>query len=169
MAGKDTRPGGTKTMGIRVQGIQDVQKDLKKLGFSLKKSRTEINKALRPAGNILVRAMQSEYKNEFNRFKGKRKPGRVPTYKTIGIITARKSREPGLFIGPLKKKTKPIRVKGKNSYNLTEMQILGNKFQEPRKDIFLSAAKKCEARVLLKAEADLDRLVEKMIKKAGFK
>ena len=48
----------------------------------------------------------------------KRLSGRTPTWKTIGIITARKSREPGLFVGPIVRKTSPIRVKGKNSRNL---------------------------------------------------
>jgi len=164
----EKRPGGTNTFGIRVIGIQDVQKKLKKLGLTAKRSRTEINKALRPAGTKLARGMQQAYKDEFNRSKRKRKSGRVPTYKTIGVVTARKSREPGLFVGPIKRRATPIRVHGKNSYNLAEMQIVGNKFQEPRKDIFLATAIKMEGVVLLQAEKDLDRLVEKMIKQAGL-
>lgn len=162
------RPGGTNTFGIRVIGIQDVQKKFKKLGLTAKRSRTEINKALRPAGTKLARGMQQAYKDEFNRSKRKRKSGRVPTYKTIGVVTARKSREPGLFVGPIKRRATPIRVHGKNSYNLAEMQIVGNKFQDPRKDIFVATAIKMEGVVLLQAEKDLDRLVEKMIKQAGL-
>ncbi len=154
--------------GIRVIGIQEKQRQLKKLGLTAKQSRTEINKALRPAGNKLARGMQKAYKDEFNKVKRKRKAGRVPTYKTIGVVTARKSREPGLFVGPIKRRTTPIRVKGKNSYNLTEMQIVGNKIQEPRKNIFLATAKKMESVVLLQAEKDLDRLIDKMIKQVGL-
>lgn len=155
--------------GIRVQGIQDVQRSLKKLGLAPKKSRTLINRALRPAGMILARVMQNEYKKEFNKNNYKRKEGRVPTYKTIGVVTARKSREPGLFVGPIKRKTTPIKVRGKDSFNLTEMQILGNAIQDPRPDIFLKSARKAESRVYMQAEKDLDKLLDKMIKQAGFK
>jgi len=155
--------------GIRVQGIQDVERSLKKLGLAPKKSRTLINRALRPAGMILARVMQNEYKKEFNKNNYKRKEGRTPTWKTIGVVTARKSREPGLFVGPIKRKTSPIKVKGKDSYNLTEMQILGNAIQDPRPDIFLKSARKAESRVYMQAEKDLDKLLDKMIKQAGFK
>jgi len=155
--------------GIRVQGIQDVQRSLKKLGLAPKKSRTLINRALRPAGMILARVMQNEYKKEFNKNNYKRKEGRVPTYKTIGVVTARKSREPGLFVGPIKRKTTPIKVRGKDSFNLTEMQILGNAIQDPRPDIFVKSARKAESRVYMQAEKDLDKLLDKMIKQAGFK
>ena len=140
-----------------------------KLGLKPRQQKTEINKALRPAGMILARAVQQEYKKEFRSKGYKRLSGRTPTYKTIGVITAKKSREPGLFVGPLKKRTTPIKVKGKNSFNLTEMQILGNAIQRPRRDIFLAAAKKTESRVLSKAKKDLDKLLDKMIKQAGFK
>lgn len=155
--------------GIRVQGIQDVARSLKKLGLAPKKSRTLINRALRPAGMILARVMQNEYKKEFNKNNYKRKEGRVPTYKTIGVVTARKSRQPGLFVGPIGRKTSPIKVKGKDSFNLTEMQILGNAIQDPRPDIFLKSARKAESKVYIQAEKDLDKLLDKMIKQAGFK
>ena len=158
-----------KNRGIRVKGIDSLKKSLTELGLKPRQQRTEINKALRPAGMILARAMQQEYKKEFRTKGYKRKSGRTPTYKTIGVVTAKKSREPGLFVGPLKKRTTPIKVKGKDSYNLTEMQILGNAIQRPRRDIFLAAAKKTESRVLSKAEKDLDKLLDKMIKQAGFK
>jgi len=158
-----------KNRGIRVKGIDSLKKSLTELGLKPRQQRTEINKALRPAGMILARAMQQEYKKEFRSKGYKRLSGRTPTYKTIGVITAKKSREPGLFVGPLKKRTTPIKVKGKNSFNLTEMQILGNAIQRPRRDIFLAAAKKTESRVLSKAKKDLDKLLDKMIKQAGFK
>ena len=153
---------------IRIQGIKDVQRSLKKLGVTPKKSRTLINKALRPAANMLARGIQSAYRKEFNTYSGM-KSGRTPTWKTIGIITARKSREPGLFVGPIVRKTTPIRVKGKDSRNLAAMQIEGNAIQDPRPDVFLATAKKMNTQIYLQAEKDLDRLLDKMIKQAGFK
>lgn len=153
---------------IRVKGIQDVERSLKKLGKTAKESRTAINKALRPAANMLSRGIQQAYKREFNTYSGL-KSGRTQTYKTIGVITARNSKQPGLFVGPIKRKTTPIRVKGKDSYNLAAMQIKGNAIQDARPDVFLKTAKKMESKIYLKAESDLDKLLEKMIKEAGFK
>lgn len=156
--------------GIRVQRIQDVQLSLKELGKTAKESRTAINKALRPAANMLARGIQMAYKKEFNSNSNyKRLSGRTPTFKTIGIITARKSREPGLFVGPIVRKTTPIRIKGKDSRNLPEMQIKGNAIQKPRPDVFASTARKMESQIYTQAEKDLDKLVDRMIKQAGFK
>ena len=154
---------------IRVRNVESVKLGLKKLGQTARQSRTAINKALRPAANMLARGIQSAYKKEFNTFSG-RKSGRTPTWKTIGIITARKSREPGLFVGPIVRKTTPIRVKGKDSRNLPAMQIKGNKIpQSPRPDVFLATAKKMDSQIYLQAEKDLDKLLDKMIKQAGFR
>lgn len=154
---------------IRVQGIQDVQRSLKKLGQTSRQSRTAINKALRPAANMLARGIQKAYKKEFNSNSDyKRLSGRTPTWKTIGIITARKSREPGLFVGPIVRKTTPIKVKGKDSRNLPAMQIKGNAIQKPRPNVFEATATKMETQIYLQAEKDLDNLVNKMIKQAGF-
>ena len=153
---------------IRVQNIQDVQRSLKKLGLTAKQSRTAINKALRPAANKLARGIQQAYKSEFNTYSGM-KSGRTPTWKTIGIITARKSREPGLFVGPIVRKTTPITVKGKDSYNLAAMQIKGNAIQKPRPNVFEATAKKMDSKIYLQAESDLDKLVEKMIRQAGLR
>jgi len=158
-----------RSKAIRVKGIQDVQRGLKNLGLTARNSRTEINKALRPAANLLARGMQRAYKKEFNRFEGTRKQGRTPTWRTIGITTAKKSREPGLFVGPMKKRTTPIKVKGKDSYNLAEMQILGNVRQQPRKNIFEATANQMESIIYVRVEKDLDRLLEKMIKKSGLR
>ena len=138
---------------IRVQGnIQDVQRSLKKLGQTSRESRTAINKALRPAANKLARGIQKAYQREFNSNSDyKRKSGRTPTFKTIGIITARKSREPGLFVGPIVRKTTPIRIKGKDSRNLPAMQIKGNKIQpDPRPDVFQATARKMESQIYFK-------------------
>ena len=155
---------------IRVQCIQDVQRSLKKLGMTPRQSRTAINKALRPAANKLARGIQKAYQREFNSNSDyKRKSGRTPTWKTIGIITARKSREPGLFVGPIVRKTTPIRIKGKDSRNLPAMQIKGNAKQAPRPDVFQATARKMESQIYVQAEKDLDKLLDKMIKQAGFK
>ena len=156
--------------GIRVQRIQDVQRSFKKLGKTAKESRTAINKALRPAANMLARGIQKAYKKEFNSNSNyKRKSGRTPTFKTIGVITARKSREPGLFVGPIARKTTPIRIKGRDSRNLPAMQIKGNAIQDPRPDVFQATARKMESQIYVQAEKDLDKLLDKMIKQAGFK
>lgn len=155
---------------IEVRNIQDVQRSLKDLGKTARESRTAINKALRPAANMLARGIQKAYKKEFNENSDyKRKSGRTPTWKTIGIITARKSRQPGLFVGPIVRKTTPIRVKGADSRNLPAMQIKGNKIpQKPRPNVFEATATKMETQIYLQAEKDLDNLVNKMIKQAGF-
>lgn len=152
---------------IRIRGVQDVQRSLKKLGQTSRQSRTAINKALRPAANMLARGIQQAYKSEFNTYSGI-KSGRTPTWKTIGIVTARKSRQPGLFVGPIKRRTTPITVKGKDSYNLAAMQIKGNAIQKPRENVFKATAIKMESQIYLKAEEDLDKLLDKMIKQAGF-
>ena len=155
--------------GIRVRNVENVKRGLKNLGQTARQSRTAINKALRPAANMLARGIQKAYKKEFNSNSDyKRLSGRTPTWKTIGIITARKSREPGLFVGPIVRKTTPIRVKGKDSRNLPAMQIKGNAIQNPRPDVFLATAKKMDSQIYLQAEKDLDKLLDKMIKQAGF-
>jgi hypothetical protein len=160
----------SESRGIRVRNVQEVQRKLKKLGQTARQSRTAINKALRPAANMLARGIQKAYKKEFNSNSNyKRLSGRTPTWKTIGIVTARRSREPGLFVGPIKRRTTPITIKGgKDSYNLAEMQIKGNKFQDARPDVFLATAKKMDSQIYLQAEKDLDKLLDKMIKQAGF-
>ena len=159
-----------KELRIEVRNIQDVQRSLKDLGKTARESRTAINKALRPAANMLARGIQKAYKKEFNENSDyKRLSGRTPTWKTIGIITARKSREPGLFVGPIVRKTTPIRIKGGDSRNLPAMQIKGNAIQpKPRPNVFEATATKMETQIYLQAEKDLDNLVNKMIKQAGF-
>ena len=82
--------------------------------------------------------------------------------------TARKSRQPGLFVGPIVRKTTPIRIKGGDSRNLPAMQIKGNKIQDARPNVFEATATKMETQIYLQAEKDLDNLVNKMIKQAGF-
>lgn len=153
---------------IQLEGMQDVMASFKKLQMSAKNSRTAINKALRPAGDKLARGMQKAYRAEFNRFEGTRKSGRTPTWKTIGIVTARRAKTPRLYVGPIKRRTTPITVKGKDSYNLAAMQIKGNAIQAPRKDIFEATGKKMHTSVSLKAEKDIDKMINKMLRNAGF-
>jgi len=160
MAAKNTR--------IVVRGVDDIKQGLKRLGYSAKQSRTQINKALRPAATKLVKGMQQAYRKEFNTHNKKRDGRRTPTWETIGIKTAKRSKNPALYVGPLKKRTTPIRVKGKDSYNLAAMQIKGNAIQAPRKNIFEATAKKMEQTIYLSAERDLDKMLNKLIKKAGF-
>ncbi len=153
---------------IVVKGIKEVQVALKRLGVAPKRSRTLINKALKPAGNALARVMQFEYKKEFNNPRYVRKEGRTPTYKTIGVVTARKSRQPGLFVGPILRRTTPIRIKGKDSRNLPAMQILGNAIHKPRPNIFNKAYEKSKEVISAKAEKDMMKFLDKIIKQAGF-
>jgi len=164
---------------IEVKGINEVKKGLMSLGLTARKSRTEINKSLRPAANQLARGMQKAYKKQF----ASKNPGRRynPTSKsyvfgkrtadTIGITTARKSREPGLFVGPMAKKVNPHYWRKGASRNLAAMQIegyyRGKKFiQYP--DVFRATAERMGEQVSNKAQKDLGRLLEKMIRKAGF-
>ena len=160
MAKKNTR--------IVVKGVDDIKQGLKRLGYSAKQSRTQINKALRPAATKLVKGMQQAYRKEFNTHNKNRDGRRTPTWETIGITTARRSRQAGLFVGPMVKRTTPIRVKGKDSYNLAAMQIKGNAIQNPRRNIFEETAKKMESTIYVSAERDLDKMLNKLIKKAGF-
>ena len=48
------------------------------------------------------------------------------------------------------------------------MQIKGNAKQDPRPDVFQATARKMESQIFTQAENDLDKLVDKMIKQAGF-
>ena len=154
---------------IRITGVQDVQDGLKRLGKTARESRTAINKALRPAANKLAKGIQKAYQREFNSSSDyERKSGRTPTWKTIGVITPRNSRVPGLFVGPIVRKTTPIKIKGRDSKNLPAMQIKGNAIHGPRPDVFQATAARMESQIFLQAESDLDKLLSKMIKQAGF-
>jgi hypothetical protein len=49
------KPKKKQNFTIKVEGVERVKRGLKNLGLTAKKSRTEINKALRPAANMLSR------------------------------------------------------------------------------------------------------------------
>jgi len=176
MAKKDKK----QNFRVEVKGIQKIQSQLKNLGLTAKQSRTEINKALRPAANMLSKGISRAYKNQFK----SKNPGRrydpssksyrngMRTADSIGVITARRSRQPGLFVGPRLRKLNPHYWNGKTSRNLAAMQIEGykNRSGELMKypDVFEATAEQMGNKVSTKAERDLGRLIDKMIKKAGF-
>ena len=164
---------------IEVKGINEVKKGLMSLGLTARKSRTEINKSLRPAANQLARGMQKAYKKQF----ASKNPGRrynpmsksyvygKRTADTIGITTARKSREPGLFVGPMAKKVNPHYWRKGASRNLAAMQIEGYVQGGEIKifpNVFKITAEKMGNDVSSTAEKSISKLVDKLIKKAGF-
>ena len=174
------KPKKNQNFTIKVEGVEGVKRGLKKLGLTAKQSRTEINKALRPAANMLSRGIRKAYKNQFK----SKNPGRrydpssksyrngMRTADSIGVITARRSRQPGLFVGPRLRKLNPHYWNGKTSRNLAAMQIEGykNRSGELMKypDVFEATAEQMGNKVSTKAERDLGKLIDKMIKKAGF-
>jgi len=174
------KPKKKQNFRIEVKGIQEVQKRLKKLGLTAKQSRTEINKALRPAANMLSKGISRAYKNQFkSKNPGRRYDPSSKSYKqgmrtadTIGIITARRSRQPGLYVGPRLRKVNPHYWEGKTSKNLAAMQIKGYKNRAgdfvKYDDVFKETADSMSSQVSAKAKKDLDKLIDKMIKKAGF-
>lgn len=168
-----------KAFVLEVKGINSVKKGLMDLGLTAKQSRSQINKALRPAANKLAKGMQRAYKNQFV----SKNPGRrynpstgkyvfgTRTSDTIGVITARRSKQPGLFVGPTIKKVNPHYWKRGASKNLAAMQIngyyRGKKFIK-YPNVFKATAKTMGEEVSKKAQKDLGRLLDKMIRKAGF-
>jgi hypothetical protein len=165
---------------IKVEGVEAVKRGLKNLGLTAKQSRTEINKALRPAANMLSKGIRRAYKNQFK----SKNPGRrydpssksyrngMRTADTIGIITARRSRQPGLYVGPRLRKVNPHYWEGKTSKNLAAMQIEGYKNRSGAlikfPNVFEITADSMGSQVSAKAQKDLGKLIDKMIKKAGF-
>lgn len=156
---------------IQVKGIDELSKAFKKIGETKKKQRTEINKALRPAAKIAVRSLTMKYKHRpkhvyppGTRFvPGKGMQRGNPTYKTIGIITA-KSKQPGLFVGVRLKNVFPHYVRGKASKNLAAMLV-----EKGAPDYHLEVVKEKGEQIANTAERDLDKLLDKIFKKAGFR
>jgi len=174
------KPKKNQNFTIKVEGVEGVKRGLKKLGLTAKQSRTEINKALRPAANMLSRGIRKAYKNQFkSKNPGRRYDPTSKSYKqgmrtadTIGVITARKSKQPGLFVGPRLRKVNPHYFKSKTSKNLAAMQIKGYKDRSGSivkfPNVFEITAKSMGSQVSAKAQKDLGKLIDKMIKKAGF-
>ncbi len=165
---------------IQVKGVQKVKNGLMKLGMTPRKSRNEINKALRPAANKLARGMKVAYKNKFkSKNPGRRYNPKTKKYvygtriaDTIGITAARRSKQPGLFVGPMVKKINPHYWRKGASKNLPAMQIKGYKNRSGElvkyPNVFKATAERMGNQISKQAQKDIERLLDKMIKKAGF-
>jgi hypothetical protein len=175
---------------IRVVGIQGVQKALKDMGLTPRQSRTKINKVLQPAARIAERASKTKYKKESkNENPGERydpsigvKIQGASLSRAIGIITASKSRQPGLLVGP--------RVKGRwasanwsmaGKVNLAQLLTRGSKGLRYHKsgkstgvlpaqpDYFKEVVQSKGNQILARAEKDIGNLIDRLARKAGFK
>lgn len=168
-----------KNFEIKVTGVESVGKRLKKLGLTAKQSRTQINRALRPAANKLAKGMKQAYKSQFkSKNPGLRYDTQAKTYvqgtrtaDTIGVVTAKRSKNPGLFVGPLAKKVNPHYWRKGASKNLAAMQIEGYVQGGTVKifpNVFKITADRMGNDVSATAEKSIGKLVDKLIRKAGF-
>jgi len=176
---------------LEVKGVKGLQKALKELGeLERKKSRTKLNKALRPAAKIAERALKQEYKKSSeNTPSGKRyNPSTGKTIvgpslsDAVGIITAKKGTGAALFVSP--------RIKGKyasanwskaGSVNLAQLLIRGSsgeRFTKSGKstgklpaqpDPFKAVISKKGNQMSSTADRDLKNLLDKTIKQLGLK
>ena len=182
------KPTISKSQLIQVKGIEGVKKSLKKLGETEKSSRSLINKALRPAAQKAVKALKMKYKHRTkNKVPGQRYDAATKTKKvgksiadSIGIITARKSKKPGLFVGTRLKHLNQTFVKGKKSRNLPAMLLNGTKNRKHKSgkstgriqnqpDFYKEVIDQKGEDISATAERDMMKMLDKMIKKAGFK
>jgi hypothetical protein len=168
-----------KNFEIKVTGVESVGKRLKRLGLTAKQSRTQINKALRPAANKLARGMKQAYKSQFKsknpglRYDTQAKAWNqgTRTADTIGVKVAKRSKNPGLFVGPIAKKVNPHYWRKGPSRNLAAMQIEGYVQGSEIKifpNVFKITAERMGNDVSSTAEKSIGRLVDKLIRKAGF-
>lgn len=156
---------------IQVKNLDAVRRAMKELGKTEKNTKSEINKALRPAAKIASRALTQKYKHrpKHNRPPGSRYvPGKgwkigTPTYKTIGIITA-KGKKPGLFVGVRLKHVFPHYVKGKASKNLAAMLI-----KKGHPDYHQEVVDQKGAQIAATADRDIDKLLDKILKRVNLK
>ena len=177
---------------IHVEGLDKVKRALSKIGKSSKESRSLINKALRPAAKKAAKALKGKYKYRTkNKVPGQRYDASTKTKKTgksiadsIGIITARKSKEPGLFVGTRLKHINPTWVSDgegtpKKSRNLPAMLIAGTEERfhksgksvgrvEPQKDFYKEVVDQKGSDISSTAERDVMKMLDRMIKQAGF-
>ena len=173
---------------IQVKGIKDIRKSLKQLGETEKSSRSLINKALRPAAKKAVKALKMKYKYRTkNKVPGQRYDPSTKTQKvgksiadSIGIITPKRSRNPGLFVGTRMKNLNPTFVKGKRSNNLPAMLLNGTKNRKHKSgkstgriqnqpNYYKEVIDQNGPDISATAERDMMKMLDKMIKKAGFK
>jgi len=175
---------------LEVKGVKGLQKALKGLGeLERKKSRTKLNKALRPAAKIAQRALKQEYKKSSKNTPGKRyNPSTGKTIvgpslsDAVGIITAKKGTGAALFVSP--------RIKGvyasanwskAGSVNLAQLLIRGSKGERETKsgkstgklpkqpDPFKAVISKKGNQMSSRADKDLKTLLDKTIKQLGLK
>lgn len=182
------KPTISKSQLIQVKGIEDVKKSLKKLGETEKSSRSIINKALRPAAKKAVKALKMKYKHRTkNKVPGQRYDEATKSKKvgksiadSIGIITARKSKKPGLFVGTRLKHLNQTWVNGKKSRNLPAMLLNGTKNRKHKSgkstgriqnqpDFYKEVINQKGQDISATAERDISKMLDKMFKKAGFK
>ena len=165
--------------GIRVVNIKEVQRALKEMGLTPKKSRTLINKALQPAAKIAERAAKQKYKKgSSNLNPGLRyNPSTKSKIKgpsladSIGIITASKSRQPGLLVGPrVKRKWASANWSKAGSKGVRKHKSGKSTGVLPKQPDYLKQVINAKtAQILDRANKDIGRLVENLSKKAGFK
>jgi hypothetical protein len=173
---------------IKIEGVKDVRQSLKKLGETDKTSRSLINKALRPAAKKAVKALKMKYKHRTkNIVPGQRYDPQSKTKKvgksiadSIGIITPKRSKNPGLFVGTRLKNLNPTWVGGKRSRNLPAMLINGTKNRKhksgksvgrvrPQTDFYKEVIAQKGNDISATAQRDMMKMLDGMIKKAGFK
>lgn len=172
---------------IHIEGLDKVKHGLKNLGNSSKKSRSLINKALRPAAQKAAKALKSKYKHRTkNKIPGQRYNAATKSKSvgksisdSIGIITARKSKQPGLFVGTRLKQINPTWVGGEPSRNLPAMLIEGTKERfhksgksvgtiKPQPDFYKEVVDQKGSDIAATAERDVMKMLDRMIKEAGF-
>ena len=173
---------------IQVKGIKDIRKSLKQLGETEKSSRSLINKALRPAAKKAVKALKMKYKHRTkNKVPGQRYDAATKKQTvgksiadSIGIITARRSKKPGLFVGTRLKHLNQTSVKGKKSRNLPAMLVNGTKERfhkngkstgriQNQPNFYKEVMDQKGSDAMATAERDISKMLDRMFKKAGFK
>jgi hypothetical protein len=183
---------------IEIIGVEELQKAFTKIGETKRKARTEINKALQPAAKIAQRAAKQKYKLASLASNPSGYPNKKPgerydpsTRKTIigrtladsiQVITATKSREPGLLVGPrVKGVFKSANWSKNNSVNLAQLLLRGSDGERYTKkgkstgvlpaqpDHLLKVAKEKGNQITLVAERGLDKLFDKIFRKQGFR
>ena len=173
---------------ITIEGVKGVKRALKKLGNTAKESRSLVNKALRPAAQVAKKALKAKYKyrtktktpgvrydaNSKTKISGK------SIADSIGLKTAKRSRFPSIYVGTILKRLNPTWVKGKKSLNLPAMLIKGTKERfhssgksvgriSPMHDFPKEVVEQKGSQIATTAERDIGRMLDKLIKQAGFK
>ena len=173
---------------IKVEGLKQVRRSLRRLGETSKSSRALINKALRPAAKKAVISLKAKYKaSSKNKVPGQRydastkmkRPGKSIA-DSIGIITPRRARNPALFVGTRMKNLNPTWVKGRISKNLPAMLLQGTKMRKhksgksvgrvkPQTNFYKEVIDERGKDISATAQRDVMKMLDKMIKQAGFK